>query len=89
VESARRAIAQAERADRLAGSLLTRAHQEHQAVTAALATNGADLTAVLALHDHLAELRLAVIEAQVQARLARASLWSLVIPQLPPVGTTP
>lgn len=89
VDSARRAIAQAERADRLAENLLTRAHQEHKTVNAALATGGADLTAVLDLHDHLAELRLAVIEARVQAAQARAGLWSLVIPELPMPGAAP
>jgi outer membrane protein TolC len=88
VDAARRAIAQAARADDLAKRLLTRAHAEHQAVIAALASNGADLTAALDLHDRLAELRLAVIEARVQARQAQASLWFHVIPELPP-GPTP
>jgi hypothetical protein len=58
-------------------------------VAAALAVHGADLTAVLDLHDHLAELRLAVIEAQVQARQARASLWTLTVPDIPSLGTKP
>jgi len=89
VAAARRAIAQAERADRLASVLLTRAHAEQQAVTAALASGGAALTAVLDLHDQLAELRLAVIDARVQARQAQAGLWAHVIPVLPGSGAAP
>ena len=89
IEAARRAIAQAERADRLANTLLTRAEAEHQVVAAALASGGADLTAVLDLHDHLAELRLAVIEARMQARQAQAGLWAHVIPELPAIGAAP
>lgn len=89
VENAKRALAQAERAERLAESLLTRAHQEHQTVAAALASGGADLTEALMLHDHLAELRLEVIEARTAARQAQAGLWSHVIPQLPTTPTTP
>lgn len=89
IDATRRAIAQAERADRLANTLLKRAEAEHQVVAAALASGGADLTQLLDLHDHLAELRLAVIEAQVQARQAQAGLWSYVIPELPPLGAAP
>lgn len=89
VESAKRALAQAERAERLADALLTRAHQEHQTVAAALASGGADLTEALMLHDHLAELRLEVIEARTAARHAQAGLWLHVIPQMPTTPTTP
>ena len=89
IEATRRAIVQAERADRLANTLLTRAEAEHQVVAAALASGGADLTQVLDLHDHLAELRLAVIEARVQARQAQAGLWAYVIPELPAIGAAP
>lgn len=88
VDAARRALAQATRAEELARSLLTRAHQEHQAVTAALASGGADLSEVFMLHDHLAELRLAVIESQVLARQAQAGLWAHVIPVLPAAAAT-
>lgn len=83
VANARRALAQAERAEHLAGALLTRAHQEHQAVIAALASGGADLTEAIMLYDHLAELRLEVIEARTSARQAQAALWLQVIPLVP------
>ena len=89
IEATHRAIAQVERADRLAKTLLTRAEAEHHVVAAALASGGADLTAVLDLHDHLAELRLAVIEAHVQARQAQAGLWTHVIPDFFFPGVAP
>jgi hypothetical protein len=89
IAATRRAITQAERADRLASGLLARAQAEQQTLSAALASAGGDLTAVLDLHDRLAELRLAVIEARVQARQAQAGLWAHVIPVLPNPGTTP
>lgn len=89
IAATRRAITQAERADRLASGLLTRAQAEQQTLSAALASAGGDLTAVLDLHDRLAELRLAVIEARMQARQAQAGLWVHVIPVLPNPGTTP
>lgn len=89
IDTTRRAISQAERADRLANGLLARAQAEQQTLSAALASAGGDLTAMLDLHDRLAELRLAVIEARVQARQAQAALWAHVIPMLPNGGTTP
>lgn len=89
IAATRRAITQAERADRLASGLLTRAQAEQQTLSAAVASAGGDITAVLDLHDRLAELRLAVIEARVQARQAQAGLWVHVIPVLPNPGTTP
>lgn len=89
IATTRRAITQAERADRLASGLLARAQAEQQTLSAALATAGGDLTAMLDLHDRLAELRLAVIEAGVQARQAQAGLWVHVIPVLPSPGATP
>lgn len=89
IAATRRAITQAERADRLASGLLERAQAEQQTLTAALASAGGDITAVLDLHDRLAELRLAVIDARVQARQAQAGLWVHVIPVLPSPGTTP
>lgn len=91
VETAKRALVQAERAERLADALLTRAHQENQNVAAALASGGADLTEALLLYDRLAELRLEVIEARTSARQAQAGLWLHVIPVLPSptVGAAP
>jgi outer membrane protein TolC len=90
VERARRALVQAERAAQLANGLLTRAAAEQQTLVAALGSGGANLTALLDLHDRLAELRLEVIDARVAARQAQADLWVHVIPDLPPVsGNTP
>ena len=89
IAATRRAIIQAERADRLANGLLARAQAEQQTLSAALASAGGDFTAMLDLHDRLAELRLAVIEARMQARQAQAGLWLHVVPVLPTPGAIP
>jgi outer membrane protein, heavy metal efflux system len=85
VERARRAWAQADRAAQVADGLLTRAAAEQQTLVAALGSGGVNITALLDLHDRLAELRLEVIDARVAARQAQAELWSHVIPDLPPM----
>ena len=83
VESAQRALSLAQRASQLAHGLLARSEAEQSAMTAALASGGGDLGAVLDVLDHLAELRLEVIASQVAARQAQAALWAQVIPELP------
>jgi adhesin transport system outer membrane protein len=83
VESARRAMALAQRASHLATGLLARAEAEQRALTTAIGSGGGDLTAVFDLLDRLAELRLEVIDAQVAARQAQASLWLHLVPELP------
>jgi outer membrane protein TolC len=87
IETARRALAQAEHSAHLAETLLTRADAEGRALTAALASGGAEVTALLDLYDRLAELRVQVIEARTSARQAQAALWLHVVPALPAPAT--
>ncbi len=90
VANVQRAVAQAARADQLAGGLLARAEAEQQTLTAGLGSGGAELAALLDLYDRLAELRLDVIDARVAAQMAQAGLWAHTIPALPaPTTVTP